>query len=68
MMNQRLMDNSVPNTVSAEPNRRTPDVTFLSETSLAKRKHSDKDLPSTSVKRPNSDGSHVSSCLLSRVG
>lgn len=59
IMNQRILENSVPNAVSVESSRRTPDVTFIPEPSLTKRKLPEKDLPSTSVKRSNAEGSHA---------
>lgn len=57
-VNQRILESSVPNSISAEPSRSTPDLAFIGESS--KRKLSEKDLPSTSAKRSNSEGGHVS--------
>lgn len=59
-VNQRILESSVPNSISAEPSRSTPDLTFIGESSITKRKLSEKDLPSTSAKRSNSEGGHVS--------
>lgn len=59
-MNQRILESSVPNSISAEPSHGTPDRAFIPESSLTKRKLSEKDLPSTSAKRSNSEGAHVS--------
>lgn len=59
-VNQRILESSVPNSISAEPSRSTPDLAFIGESSITKRKLSEKDLPSTSAKRSNSEGGHVS--------
>ena len=50
----------MPNSVTAESSRGTSDLTYITESSLTKRKLAEKDLPSTSAKRSNSEGSHVS--------
>lgn len=59
-MNQRILESSVPNSISAEPSRGAHDLAFITDSSLTKRKLSEKDLPSTSAKRSNSEGAHVS--------